>query len=175
MADVKLASVNKVMLSGRLTRDPELRYTPSGTAVASFAVASSRSYKGQDGEWKQMVAYVNVVVWGKLAVLVNEYLKKGSAVFVEGRLNSRSWETDDGQKRSVLEVRGDRVQFLDRIAKPDVTEEEFVESGSGEVIVPIRAALPVREATLFAITIERPGGVVVSSRERLPLLAKVGG
>jgi single-strand DNA-binding protein len=131
MADVKLASVNKVMLSGRLTRDPELRYTPSGTAVTSFAVASSRSYKGQDGEWKQLVAFVNVVVWGKLAVLVNEYLKKGSAVFVEGRLNSRSWETDDGQKRSVLEVRGERVQFLDRIAKPDVTEEEFVESGSG--------------------------------------------
>jgi single-strand DNA-binding protein len=132
MADVKLASVNKVMLSGRLTRDPELRYTPSGTAVTSFGVASSRSYKGQDGEWKQLVAFVNVVVWGKLAVLVNEYLKKGSAVFVEGRLNSRSWETDDGQKRSVLEVRGERVQFLDRIAKPDVTEEEFVESGSGD-------------------------------------------
>jgi single-strand DNA-binding protein len=132
MADVKLASVNKVMLSGRLTRDPELRYTPSGTAVTSFAVASSRSYKGQDGEWKQLVAFVNVVVWGKLAVLVNEYLKKGSAVFVEGRLNSRSWETDDGQKRSVLEVRGERVQFLDRIAKPEVTEEEFVESGAGD-------------------------------------------
>jgi single-strand DNA-binding protein len=130
MADVKLASVNKVMMSGRLTRDPELRYTPSGTAVTSFAVASSRSYKGQDGEWKQLVAFVNVVVWGKLAVLVNEYLKKGSAVFVEGRLNSRSWETDDGQKRSVLEVRGERVQFLDRIAKPEVTEEEFVESGA---------------------------------------------
>ncbi len=132
MADVKLASVNKVMLSGRLTRDPELRYTPSGTAVTSFAVASSRSYKGQDGEWKQLVAFVNVVVWAKLAVLVNEYLKKGSAVFVEGSLNSRSWETDDGQKRSVLEVKGERVQFLDRIAKPEVTEEEFVESGTGD-------------------------------------------
>ncbi|MFH1313310.1 MAG: single-stranded DNA-binding protein [Candidatus Eisenbacteria bacterium] len=134
MADVKLASVNKVMLSGRLTRDPELRYTPSGTAVTSFAVASSRSYKGQDGEWKQLVAFVNVVVWSKLAVLVNEYLKTGSAVFVEGRLNSRSWETDDGQKRSVLEVRGERVQFLDRIAKPEVTEEEFVESGTGDSV-----------------------------------------
>jgi single-strand DNA-binding protein len=128
MADVKLATVNKVLLSGRLTRDPELRYTPSGTAVSSFAVASSRSYKGQDGEWKQTVAFVNVVVWGKLAVLANEYLKKGSAVFVEGRLNSRSWETDEGQKRSALEVRAERVQFLDRIARPEVTEEEFVES-----------------------------------------------
>ena len=128
MADVKLASVNKVMLTGRLTRDPELRYTPSGTAVTSFSVASSRNYKGQDGEWKQTVAYVNAVAWGKLAVLINEYLKRGSAVFVEGRLNSRSWETEDGQRRSALEIRADRVQFLDRIAKPEVTEEEFVES-----------------------------------------------
>jgi single-strand DNA-binding protein len=128
MADVRLASVNKVLLSGRLTRDPELRYTPSGTAVSSFSIASSRSYKGQDGEWKQAVAFVNVVAWSKQAVLVNEYLKKGSAVFVEGRLNSRSWETEEGQKRSALEVTAERVQFLDRISKPEVTEEEFVES-----------------------------------------------
>lgn len=132
MADVKLATVNKVLLSGRLTRDPELRYTPSGTAVTSFSVASSRSYRGQDGEWKQAVAYVNAVAWDKQAVLVNEYLKKGSAVFLEGRLNSRSWETDEGQKRSVLEVRAERVQFLDRIAKPEVTQEEYVESGGGD-------------------------------------------
>jgi single-strand DNA-binding protein len=132
MADVKLATVNKVMLTGRLTRDPELRYTPSGTAVSSFAVASSRNYKGQDGEWKQTVTYVNAVAWGKLAVLVNEYLKKGSAVYVEGSLNSRSWETEDGQKRSLLEIRAQTVQFLDRIARPEVPEEEFVESGGAD-------------------------------------------
>ncbi|MGD8627786.1 MAG: single-stranded DNA-binding protein [bacterium] len=131
MAEVKLAAVNKVMLTGRLTRDPELRYTPSGTAVSSFSIASSRSYKGQDGEWKQQVAFVNCVAWTKLAVLVNEYLKKGSAVFVEGRLHSRSWETEDGQRRSALEIVAERVQFLDRISKPEVTEEEFVESGGG--------------------------------------------
>jgi len=131
MADVKLAVVNKVMLTGRLTRDPELRYTPSGTAVSSFSIASSRSYKGQDGEWKQQVAFVNAVAWTKLAVLVNEYLKKGSAVLVEGRLHSRSWETEDGQRRSALEIVAERVQFLDRISKPEVTEEEFVESSDG--------------------------------------------
>ena len=129
MADVKLASVNRVMLTGRLTRDPELRYTPSGTAVTSFSVASSRNYKGKDGEWKQTVAFVNVVAWSKLAVLVNEYLKKGSAVYVEGSLNSRSWETEDGQKRSMLEIKAQTIQFLDRIARPEVPEEEFVESG----------------------------------------------
>ncbi len=132
MADVKLAVVNKVMLTGRLTRDPELRYTPSGTAVSSFSIASSRSYKGKDGEWKQQVAFVNAVAWTKLAVLVNEYLKKGSAVYVEGRLHSRSWETEDGQRRSALEIVAERVQFLDRISKPEVTEEEFVESSDGE-------------------------------------------
>jgi single-strand DNA-binding protein len=132
MADVKLASVNRVMLTGRLTRDPELRYTPSGTAVSSFGVASSRSYKAQDGEWKQVVTYVNVVAWGKLAVLVNEYLKKGSAVYVEGSLNSRSWETEDGQKRSLLEIKAQTVQFLDRIARPQVPEEEFVESSGAD-------------------------------------------
>ncbi len=128
MADLRLASVNKVLLTGRLTRDPEIRYTPGGTAVSSFAIASSRNYRGQDGEWKQAVAYVNIVAWGKLAVLANEYLKKGSAVFIEGRLHSRSWETEDGQKRSTLEVRAERVQFLDKIAKPEVAEEEFVET-----------------------------------------------
>ena len=134
MADVRLATINKVMLSGRLTRDPELRYTPNGASVSSFSLASSRRYKAQDGEWKEVVAFVNVVAWGKLAVLTNEYLKKGSAALVEGRLNSRSWQTEDGQKRSALEVVAERVQFLDRVAKTEVPEEGFVEaeeSGTG--------------------------------------------
>jgi single-strand DNA-binding protein len=131
MADVRLAAVNKVLLTGRLTRDPELRYTPNGASVSSFSLASSRRYKAQDGEWKEIVAFINVVAWGKLAVLASEYLKKGSAAFVEGRLHSRSWQTEDGQKRSMLEVRAERIQFLDRIAKPEVTEEEFVEAEEG--------------------------------------------
>jgi single-strand DNA-binding protein len=129
MADVKLAEVNKVLLSGRLTRDPELRYTPNGTAVSSFSLASSRGYKGQDGQWKKMTTFVNVSCWGKLAVLVNEYLKKGSAAFIEGRLQSRSWQTDDGQKRSAIEITADRVQFLDRISKPESPEDQVVEAG----------------------------------------------
>lgn len=131
MADVKLASVNKVMLSGRLTRDPELRYTPNGTAVSSFSLALSRGYKGQDGQWKQMVDYINVAAWGKLGVLASEYLKKGSAAFVEGRLHSRSWQTEDGQKRSAVEVNADRIQFLDRVTKPEVPEEELVVAEEG--------------------------------------------
>jgi single-strand DNA-binding protein len=128
MADVRLATLNKVLLTGRLTRDPELRYTPNGASVSSFSLASSRRYKAQDGEWKEIVAFVNISAWGKLAVLANEYLKKGSAAMVEGRLHSRSWQTEDGQKRSALEVTAERIQFLDRVAKPEVTEEEFVEA-----------------------------------------------
>jgi len=97
---------------GNLTRDPELRYIPSGSAVANLRLAINRTYKSQTGEMKEEVTFVNVVVWGKQAENCSEYLSKGSPVFVEGRLQSRQWETDDGQKRSVLEVVADRVQFL---------------------------------------------------------------
>jgi len=124
VSDIKLVAVNKVLLSGRLTRDPELRYTPSGVAVMTFSLALNRRYKDQSGEWKEEVSFVNVVAWQKQAELASEYLKKGSAVFVEGRLQSRSWETSEGQKRSVLEVRAERLQFLDRVKKE---EEELVE------------------------------------------------
>jgi single-strand DNA-binding protein len=122
MAEVKLAEVNKVLLSGRLTRDPELRYTPNGNAVSSFSLASDRRYKGQDGEWKKVPTFVKVNCWGKLGVLVNEYLKKGSAALVEGRLETRNWETDDGQKRSVIEITADHVQFLDKVSRTSAAE-----------------------------------------------------
>lgn len=127
MSDIKLVTINKVLLSGRLTRDPELRYTPSGVAVMTFSLALNRRYKDQSGEWKDEVSYVSVVAWQRQAELASEYLKKGSAVYVEGRLQSRSWETSEGQKRSVLEVRAERLQFLDRVKK----EEE--ELGEGKI------------------------------------------
>jgi len=123
MSDVRLVSVNKVLLSGRLTRDPELRYTPSGVGVTTFSLALNRRYKDQSGEWKEEVSFVNVVAWQRQAELVSEYLKKGSAVFVEGRLQSRSWETSEGTKRSVLEVRAERLQFLDRARQQEETAE----------------------------------------------------
>jgi single-strand DNA-binding protein len=124
MSDLRLISVNKVLLSGRLTRDPELRYTPSGVAVMTFSLALNRRYKDQSGEWKDEVSFVNVVAWQRQAELASEYLKKGSAVFVEGRLQSRSWETSEGQKRSVLEVRAERLQFLDRLKREDEESAE---------------------------------------------------
>lgn len=107
-----MASLNKVLLIGNLTRDPELRYIPSGSAVASFTLAMNRVYKLQTGEKKEEVSFVKVVVWGRMAENCGEYLKKGSPVFVEGRLQSRSWDGPDGQKRSALEVIALSVQFL---------------------------------------------------------------
>jgi single-strand DNA-binding protein len=107
-----MASLNKVLLIGNLTRDPELRYIPSGSAVTSFTVASNRVYKTQTGEKKEEVSFVRVVVWGRLAEVCNDYLKKGRPVFVEGRLQSRSWDGPDGQKKSTLEVIATNIQFL---------------------------------------------------------------
>lgn len=134
MSEVKLASINKVMLSGRLTRDPELRYTPGGVAVMTFSLALNRRYKDQSGEWKEEVSFVNVVVWQKQAELASEYLKKGSAVYVEGRLQSRSWETSEGSKRSTLEVRAERLQFLDKVRREgEGAEGKPEEEGAEEV------------------------------------------
>ena len=108
-----MASLNRVMLIGNLTRDPELRYIPSGSAVTSFTVAMNRVYKLQTGEKKEEVSFVRVVVWGRLAEVCNDYLKKGRPVFVEGRLQSRSWDDkNSGEKRSTIEVIAQNIQFL---------------------------------------------------------------
>ncbi|MSR77811.1 MAG: single-stranded DNA-binding protein [Candidatus Omnitrophica bacterium] len=108
------ASFNKVLLLGNLTRDPELRYLPSGQPVTSFSIAVNRAYTAQTGEKKEEVSFVRIVVWARLAEICNEYLKKGSPVFVEGRLQSRSWDAPDGTKRSTMEVVAQSVQFLNR-------------------------------------------------------------
>lgn len=114
MAEVRLGTLNKVLLMGRLTRDPESRFTPSGAAVLNFGIAVNRRFRDQSGEWRDDVCYVNIVAWQKLAERLGEVLKKGSAVLVEGRLQSRSWETKDGQKRSTIEVNAMSVQTLDK-------------------------------------------------------------
>ena len=110
-------SLNKVMLIGRLTRDPEMRYTPSGQPVTSFSIATNRYGGGTDGERKEFTDYHNIVAWniGKrnLAQQVADFLRKGSLVYVEGRLQTRSWEGQDGQKRRATEVVANDVQFLE--------------------------------------------------------------
>ncbi|HMP77257.1 MAG TPA: single-stranded DNA-binding protein [Kiritimatiellia bacterium] len=107
-----MASLNKVLLIGRLTRDPEKRSTPSGMAVAELGMAVNRRYKASNGEDREETCFLNVTVWGKTAELCAEYLRKGSPLFVEGRLKLDEWEKD-GQKRSKLGVVAERVQFLD--------------------------------------------------------------
>jgi len=106
-----MASFNKVFLMGNLTRDPELRYVPSGAPVATFGLAVNRRYVTQQGEKKDEVCFVRIVVFGKQAESCSQYLNKGRLVFIEGRLQYRSWE-QEGQKRNSLDVVADRVQFL---------------------------------------------------------------
>jgi single-strand DNA-binding protein len=113
-----MASLNRVLLIGNLTRAPELRYTPSGMAVSDLRLAVNRGYTTQGGEKREETSFLTVVVWGKQAETCNEYLDKGSPILVEGRLQTRDWETKDGQKRNVVEVVADRVQFLGRGKQP---------------------------------------------------------
>ena len=129
MATFSMVDVNTVFLVGRLTRDPELRYTSSGTAVTTLPLAVSRKYTSKTGEKGEETCFINVVVWAKTAEFCAEYLGKGRAVFVEGRLQSRSWETDSGQKRSTIEVRARRVQFLEWVEKEGTGETPPAEGG----------------------------------------------
>lgn len=106
-----MVSLNRVLLIGNLTKDPELRYTPSGTPVANLRLAVNSSFKDQSGQRKEETCFVTVVVWSKQAEICHQYLKKGRSIFIEGRLVYRSWEAE-GKTRSTMEVRADRVQFL---------------------------------------------------------------
>ncbi len=118
-----MASLNKVFLIGNLTRDPELRYTPNGTAVVSFGIAVNRVFRDSNGERKEETCFVRVVTFGKQAESCNQYLTKGRLVFVEGRLQNRSWESD-GHKHNTLDVIADRVQFLSKgRGEPSVVSE----------------------------------------------------
>ncbi len=105
-------SLNQVTLMGNLTRDPDLRETPSGQKVTSFSLALNRSYKDSNGEWQEATDFVDIVCWGPLAERVDQYLSKGRKCLVQGRLQSRNWE-QDGQKRSKVEVLAADVTFLD--------------------------------------------------------------
>ena len=107
-----MANYNKVMLMGNLTRDPELRYTPSGTPIASFGLAVNRRFKRQDGEQVEETCFVDITAFGRQAEVVSEYLSKGRPLFVEGRLHQESWEAQDGQKRTKLSVTLENFQFL---------------------------------------------------------------
>ena len=127
-----MASGNTVELIGNITRDPELRFTPSGAAVATFGLAVNRRWRNQQtNEWEEAVSFFDVVCWREMAENVSESLTKGTRVIVTGRLDQRSWETDNGEKRSKIEVVADEVGPSLRWATAAITRNERREGGTG--------------------------------------------
>ncbi len=127
-----MANYNKVLLMGNLTRDPEVRYTPKGTAIANIGLAVNRTYTLESGEQKEEVTFVDIEVWGRQAETANQYLKKGSPLFVEGRLRLDSWEDkESGQKRSRMKVVCERFQFIGAPRGSAEFKDQPAEGGSG--------------------------------------------
>jgi single-strand DNA-binding protein len=121
--------LNKAMIIGNITRDPEVRTTPSGQAVASFSVATNFMWTDQSGQKQKKAEFHNIVAWRKLAEICGQYLKKGAKVYVEGRLQTREWTGQDGVKRYRTEIVADTMQMLDRVGSRsggDNSEEEIV-------------------------------------------------
>lgn len=107
-----MASLNKVMLIGNLGKDPEVRYTASGQAVASFSLATSEKFKSKSGDWEERTEWHNITLWGKLAEIAGEYLAKGKTVYIEGRLQTRKWQDKNGNDRYTTDIVGDKMQML---------------------------------------------------------------
>ena len=126
-----MASLNKVMIIGNLGSEPEMRFTPNGNPVTSFRVATNRVYTTSEGERKQETEWFTVVAWNKLAEQCNQFLTKGRLVYAEGRLSTRTWEGQDGQKHYRTEIIANRVTFLDRQALAALPEEGVGEAGVG--------------------------------------------
>jgi single-strand DNA-binding protein len=124
---INIASLSKVILVGNLGSDPEMRYTPNGKAVTSFNIATNRRYTTSAGENKEETDWFRVSVWGKQAEQCNQFLSKGKQAYVEGRLHARSWEGQDGQMRTSLEVTAERVLFLGKRGSVALPEGEEIE------------------------------------------------
>jgi single-strand DNA-binding protein len=127
-----MASVNKVILIGNLGRDPEVRYTQSGAAVANFTLATNEVWTDKGGERQERTEWHRIVVWGKQAEIVREHLAKGKQVFVEGSLQTRQWDDRDGNKRTTTEIRAARVLMLGR---PEAGEPRAAGGGGGRDVV----------------------------------------
>lgn len=136
-------SLNKAMLIGNLTRDPELRKTGNGQSVTSFSIATNRAFTTQTGERKEQADYHNIVAWGRLAEICAQYLTKGKKVYVDGRIQSREWEGQDGQKRYRTEIVADNLIMLDKPSGGSMVSGTF--KGSSEVPSGDEAPLPPAE------------------------------
>ena len=124
MAEFKMPELNAVVIAGNLTKDPVFRQTTNGTPVVNFSIASNRRFRDKNEEWKEDVCYVGVVAWNRLAESCRDKLKKGNAVLVDGELQSRTFKTDDGSNRTIVEIKARRIQFLNkRIASGEDRDE----------------------------------------------------
>jgi len=151
-------SLNKVQLIGNLTRDPELRYTNSGAAVTTFGMATNKSWKDDKGELKELAEFHNIVAWNKMAEICQQLLAKGMKVYIEGSLNTRSWDVDDGSKRYKTEIRvkdmilldnkGKQGVGIDGEAKP-IKEKEEISKEKNTKDVPVKDEDPLEEDLPF--------------------------
>lgn len=140
-----MAGLNKVMLIGNLGADPEMRYTANGNAVTTFNVAVNRNYSGPDGERKEETEWFTVVTWNKLAETCSQFLQKGRRAYVEGRLQTRSWEGQDGQRRYRTEVIANTVLFLDRAQAAPLPEDTEDTAAPAAEDVPVSEGVPAEQ------------------------------
>jgi single-strand DNA-binding protein len=117
MAELKMPEINYVIIAGNLTKDPICRMTTNNTPVVNFSIASNRKYKDSSNQWQEDVCYIGIVAWNKLAESCRDRLRKGSAVLVDGELQSRTWKNEDGNNRSIVEIKARRIQFLNKRAR----------------------------------------------------------
>lgn len=129
-------NLNKVMLIGNLTRDPELRTTPAGDSVASFSIATNFTWKSKDGSKQEKAEFHNIVAWRKLAEIIGQYLKKGSKIYIEGRLQTRDWEDQSGVKRYRTEIIADNMIMLDSKGQGDYSKPASKPAQADEQIAP---------------------------------------
>ncbi|HXV07891.1 MAG TPA: single-stranded DNA-binding protein [Burkholderiales bacterium] len=151
-----MASVNKVILIGNLGRDPEVRYLPSGDAVANFSIATTEKWKDKNGDMQEQTEWHRIAFFGRQAEICGEYLRKGSSVYVEGRLQTRKWTDKDGNERTTTEIRGDRMQMLGGRGGGSAEMREASDNGGAESAPPAKkpavaaaAAAGARKSTGF--------------------------
>lgn len=132
MADLKMPELNNVMIAGNLTKDPIFRETSNNTPVANFHIAANRRYKDSNNQWQEDVCYVGVVAWNKLADSCKDRLVKGSAVLVDGELQSRTFKTEDGKNRTIVEIKAKRIQFLNKFGKSNEDGDEYSDNNSSD-------------------------------------------
>lgn len=147
MADLRMPDINNVIIVGNLIKDPILRHTTTGTPVANFTIASNRKFRDNSGQWKEDVCFVGVVAWYKLAESCAENLTKGSAVLVEGELQSRQFRTDDGNFRNIVEIKARRVQFLNKreMVLTDIEADEQSSHAEDSEYTPEETTIPSHE------------------------------